>query len=263
MLVVASALLLFGCKAKQKAAEVKQMSPEKTIENLVAQSAAADLDFSTINISNAKINLRYGKKEFNVYTSIKIIKDSIISISLMPIRGIELFRVNIMKDKFQVIDKMNRRYAENGYDYFFHSHKMKMGYKMFEDFMTNKSFSISKSMDFSSWQMETMNDTTIITDNSKIMDSFNVRTMLNANHNTIGVALVGEDSEVASIKFSDFDTHKGKQFAKTYDLSTTFPISAGAIIEIKKIEFDEDCRISPLRLSRYERVTIKDIFKFQ
>ena len=71
-------------------------------------------DIQTIDISRMDINIQFGQQSFSTRGSLKMIRDSVIILSVQPLAGIEMGRARITKDSVIVIDRFNSRYfAEN------------------------------------------------------------------------------------------------------------------------------------------------------
>jgi len=71
-------------------------------------------DWQTIDISRMNLNIQFGGQSFSTKGSLKIIRDSVIIISVQPFAGIEMARAQITKDSAVIIDRFNAQYfAEN------------------------------------------------------------------------------------------------------------------------------------------------------
>lgn len=67
------------------------------------------LDFETFS-SKIRVSFDNGKKSQTVGGNLKILKDSLIWISISPGMGIELARMVISKDSVKLLDRLNKRY---------------------------------------------------------------------------------------------------------------------------------------------------------
>ncbi len=255
-ILITISFALSSCKSKKAVTKKAKLS---SVENIVNKATEANNKFSSANISSATMRVKYDKTDFTFRASIRIISDSMISVSLMPALGIEIARLNLYKDKFQVIDKMNRRYAENGYNYLFLKHKIKIDYNTIEDIVTNKAFAIKTNNDYKNWNVDTKNDTTIITDNSRILNLFNIQTSLNANYQTIGVSVGNEVQQVASLNLSEFKQYKDISYPTVYELESQTAKYVYCKIHIKRVKFNETWNTPNIDLNKYRRVTINNI----
>lgn len=76
-----------------------------------------DAEIRTLNISNANAKIVADGKTLSSRASIKIVRDSIIQISLQPMMGIEVARMNITPEKVVVVNKLQSRYVETSMDF--------------------------------------------------------------------------------------------------------------------------------------------------
>ena len=96
---------------------------KKTVETIPKEIKASEIcyyvlnnqtDIQTLDISRMDINIQFGAQSFSTRGSLKMIRDSVIIISIQPLAGIEMGRARITKDSIIVIDRFNSRYfAEN------------------------------------------------------------------------------------------------------------------------------------------------------
>lgn len=69
-------------------------------------------------ISKMNLTLRSGNNSFTTKATLRIIKDSLLQISIQPLMGIEMFRIQVTPDSIVIVDKPGRRYmAEAIADY--------------------------------------------------------------------------------------------------------------------------------------------------
>ena len=106
-------LTLGGCKSSKKvgtvaggAAKAQQVFFQAMEEQaLHYQTLTARLGVE-INLPNFQVN--------STRVDLKMIKDSAFQLSVQPLLGIELFRIEVSRDSIKVLDRMNKRYlAEN------------------------------------------------------------------------------------------------------------------------------------------------------
>ena len=61
-----------------------------------------------INLPNLQVN--------STRVDLKMIKDSAFQLSVQPLLGIELFRIEVSRDSIKVLDRMNKRYLAENYE---------------------------------------------------------------------------------------------------------------------------------------------------
>ena len=117
--LLAALLILSGCKGRQ--AVTGRTLPPVPTDRIVENILAAQPQFHTMNISKADISLHYGNYDFTFRSSVKMVRDSIIAVSIQPAIGIEMFRImdstNELQDKLHAnTDYFVKRMLEAGFD---------------------------------------------------------------------------------------------------------------------------------------------------
>ena len=108
-------LILSGCKSSKKvgtvaggAAKAQQVFFQAMEEQaLHYQTLTARLGVE-INLPNFQVN--------STRVDLKMIKDSAFQLSVQPLLGIELFRIEVSRDSIKVLDRMNKRYLVENYE---------------------------------------------------------------------------------------------------------------------------------------------------
>ena len=108
-------LLLGGCKSSKQVgavapgvAKAKQVFLQAMEEQaLHYQTLTARLGVE-INLPNLQVN--------STRVDLKMIKDSAFQLSVQPLLGIELFRIEVSRDSIKVLDRMNKRYLAENYE---------------------------------------------------------------------------------------------------------------------------------------------------
>lgn len=105
-------IMLAGCKTSQKVGTVA--SGEAKAKNDFFESMTSKaLQFQTL-YARMNVELLAPGMEVKSRVDMKMVKDSAFQLSVQPLMGIEMFRVEINRDSIKIIDRMNRRYfAEN------------------------------------------------------------------------------------------------------------------------------------------------------
>lgn len=108
-------LILGGCKSSKQVgavapgvAKAKQVFLQAMEEQaLHYQTLTARLGVE-INLLNLQVN--------STRVDLKMIKDSAFQLSVQPLLGIELFRIEVSRDSIKVLDRMNKRYLAEDYE---------------------------------------------------------------------------------------------------------------------------------------------------
>ena len=136
-------VMLCSCHTQRTATHTSaQRTPSKE-QKLTEQVIEAQTKFDNLQASKARFNIEYDTKSMAANGSLSIMTDSLIIISVQPLLGIELFRVEIDKQALMVIDKMNRKYATLSYQTVTELTGIELTYKDIEALLTDKLFVIA------------------------------------------------------------------------------------------------------------------------
>ncbi len=105
------ALLLVGCKTSYKERRELQADKEAYCEQLFAASTTGS-SFS----SKGTVAITYGGESLSSKATFDLQRDKAIQISVRPLLGIELFKVQLTPDTVLVIDRTKRRYLLEALD---------------------------------------------------------------------------------------------------------------------------------------------------
>lgn len=115
LILLVSMLALAGCKTKQAATKTSSPSAASAV---VAETAPEVVvpKWNTCRISNAQATVQWGKNSYNVSCSVYTTRDSLIILSVTPLLGIEMFRIEATPTEMVGIDKLGRRCLVCTYD---------------------------------------------------------------------------------------------------------------------------------------------------
>lgn len=99
------------------------------------QRRAEPKHYLTLN-QKATTTLRFDQREYSINCSIQVWRNELVVLSLQPILGIEMFRLEATKDSILIIDKMNRRYTTLAYHWAGREIRPMPSFKMIQDFVT-------------------------------------------------------------------------------------------------------------------------------
>lgn len=258
-------VLLSGCKTKQHITDTelqKNITIEKLIENVLNEQP----QFKTMNISKLSMTINYGQYTFNVKGSIRIITDSVVSISIQPALGIEMFRLEFQPDGFALYDKMNRRYSQNSYNYVYLKTGMKIDYKAIEAMFSHHLFtpqSTDRTELIQSFRIDNIDDTTTIrgiNSFASLSQRFDITPLQR-------ISLMGIEKEnmpIIHITYGNLQEFNKIKFPETVDISIdVFNLPVIATMTMEKIVFNKEISDSPVNLSRYTKTALTDIISFR
>ncbi len=107
-------LLLSGCKSVKRVG-TKEAGEAKAHQEFFDSMKEQAFQYTTLTARlNAEITMP--DKELSSRVDLKMVKDSAFQLSVMPIFGIELFRIEFSRDSVKLLDRMNKRYVAEGYE---------------------------------------------------------------------------------------------------------------------------------------------------
>lgn len=107
-------LLFSGCKSSQKVGTIHAGEAKAHREFFDSMQEQA-FHYTTLS-ARLHVDLVTPEKEFGSRVDLKMVRDSAFQLSVMPILGIELFRIEFSRDSVKVMDRMNKRYVAEGYE---------------------------------------------------------------------------------------------------------------------------------------------------
>lgn len=211
------------------------------------------------------MSINYGQATFSVKSSIRIASDSLLSISIQPALGIEMFRAEFTPSGFKVYDKMNRRYSENSYEYIKLSWGLDVDYKAIEALFSHRLF-IPQSTDpneiCKDFRIEALADTTSIVSTTPIGKYTQQFDIDMSTHRLTMSGLRYDDQLVMAIVYGTLKSFEKTLFPETVYLQTTMTeTNVSATLNIEKIKFNEPLSISPINISRYKKVGFMTLSK--
>jgi len=108
---------IVACSSTKKMAGTSTINGIQTTTS-VQQPAIQLPQFTSMTAGKCKLTLSFHEKTFTVSSSVKIITDSLIQISIMPLLGIEMYRAEFRPDSVTIIDKNNHNYFVTDYKFF-------------------------------------------------------------------------------------------------------------------------------------------------
>ena len=267
IITILIASILAGCKTQQhkQKPDQQRIAPRISICDITQKTYTAQPHFTTMNISKMSMSINYGQMTFTVKSSIRIATDSLLSISIQPALGIEMFRAEFTPSGFKVYDKMNRRYSENSYEYIKLSWGLDVDYKAIEALFSHSIF-IPQSTDpneiCKDFRIEYLADTTSIVSNTPI-GKYTQHFDIDMNNYRLTMSgLRYENQLVTAITYGVLKSFDKVLFPENVYLQTTMTeTNVSYTLNIEKIKFNEPLNISTINTSRYKKVGFMDLLK--
>ncbi|PID89253.1 MAG: hypothetical protein CSB01_02970 [Bacteroidia bacterium] len=141
LLIASLIFLITSCAVSQgemitrKQKRVKRMSDAKLYKKIVENY----LDFNNINFKKVSITYEENGKKQEFRGSARILKDSIIWLSLSKL-GIEGVRIKLTPDSVALIDRLHRKYLFTDYLYLNEKLNLELNFDIIQSFLTNQLF---------------------------------------------------------------------------------------------------------------------------
>ena len=115
--LAAVALILASCSTTKRVQKAQQQTVDPQ-RQLLEQVISVQPEFTSLQSNKVWFKIDYQQHSYSINGSISMIRDSAIIMSLQPLMGIELYRMEITKNEVTVIDKMNKRYVKETFEKF-------------------------------------------------------------------------------------------------------------------------------------------------
>ncbi len=250
-------LCMAGCHTQKTATRsTKKVSAE---QELAQKVIAAQPIFQTAEASKVRVGVSYAGQKISVNGSITVITDSIIVLSVQPLLGIEMFRVDLTPQQILVVDKMNRKYTEMSYAELGTMTGLPLSFDDLQAVFLNRMFVMGKEQS----SLVRLPFTSSIVDQEHRLNLQDK--MLNY---TFGVApktyaltstQAGIGSATAQVKYVNHSLQDEVYFPMTF----LFKVNDGknniteCELSLLKVRFNQDVKVRTADLSRYTKTTLK------
>lgn len=138
---------LAGCKSKR--AVVKAPLKEYGVDFLVEKMTENQLQFNTIAMK-AAISAKLGKSKqpWNLSGTIRIVRDSVIWISVSPGLGIEAMRLLVTQDSVKLMDRINNKFLATTVNFFNTNYQVDIDFNMLQSLLVGNDFNFYENSKF-------------------------------------------------------------------------------------------------------------------
>ncbi len=251
-------IVFFSCKTTKQAATTVQSADKQIVQPIIR----------TANFNNISLKLNIGGASFNSRASMKIIKDSIIQLSIMPVLGIEAARIDITPKSVLVVNKIQNLYYQLEYDSLLISTGIPFRYSDVEALLLNRLFVVGNSST-STEELLPLFQITEMTDGALLQNtpltskgSAPAEFILDALRR-ISYCSISYSQLTLRCNYTNFTVHGDVVFPFNYKIQ----LQDGAQVDqcemqINNAEFNKAVRVNVTGLSNYKRVdSIEQIYK--
>lgn len=260
------ALTFAGCHGQKKTTTThsrhQKVDPQKQLAEQLLDAVPVS---NTAYASKAKVTISVGSQQISANSSVSMVRDSAIVISVQPLLGIELFRLEISRERIKVIDKMNRRYVNLTYAAVQKETGLNITYPTVQSFFCNQPCVIGQDSDSAILQLPLTAEQTeqgIImqfTDNDLNYTYTFDSTSKRLRNTLIQMTMRGDNSRV---DYSDFQVFNDILFPTNIDISySSLRLAGSCKVSIQRMQFDGKVDVSSLNTSRYSEVTLRQMLQ--
>jgi hypothetical protein len=131
-------LILCGCKTPRKLANAEPGEAKEASEFFDSMQKQA-FRYQTLS-ARIQAELNFPKKELSSRVDMKMIKDSAFQLSILPLLGIEIFRIEFNTDSVKLMDRINKYYAAESYAELKRSAPFEFNFYNLQALFTNRIF---------------------------------------------------------------------------------------------------------------------------
>lgn len=258
-----TAVLLSGCAAKKQVATTQSAKTNVVKKQTIQQRAIdAQPDFTSVVAQKAKFSINYQQRQISANGTISLIKDSIFIVSVQPLLGIELLRLEATPQEVVVVDKMNRRYVMMTYKELQTETGLPITFADIQAIAMDRMFVVGQPQSFlknGTFETESTNGrSTLSLKNGKLQYSFLISEQTLALLAT-KIGMPTQKAEV-SINYEGHTLHDTVLFPSKISLSMAGgPIEASGSITLPNLTFNGNVNASRINLRNYSKTSISTI----
>ena len=252
LLVVA---MLSSCKTKQITTTSSESS---VVDYTVEQVQQQQPQFSYLNISKMDIVANYGTQQLSFRATVKAVTDSLLVFSVQPLLGVEMFRLEFTPTSFRIIDKWNRKYTDNTYDFLRYSLGVDVNFKVIQALFFNQLFVVDGVVAPNQFVVETLpqEPTRLVHLGTGLIQRFELVDKQMAIAKTELIV----DKGRLTCTYANHRMQNGVRFPLA--LNITMQVGgklADVDCQISQLEFNKSFEYSTVNLERYEKVAFSKI----
>ncbi len=261
--VLLSVLLLGACKSIQlgnQSGVLRTYRSHKVLEKVIDNQP----DFQKMQAGKLNAKFMFGDKKFSSGGSVNYLEDSIFILSIQPLLGIELFRLEITKEHIMVLDKMNRRYVKESIDDLMQFMGNDMPLVRLDALLKNQLFAIGNDSYF---QEKRESDATVV----ETQDSYLIRFLENEiNHefevdkihygiDKVKLSTLADDGHL-SVSYNSKQLIDDMLFPTVLLFEVVTPQFTGSCeINMSRISINDKVNVKPISLNRYKQMGLEEI----
>lgn len=260
LVVVFAMTLMWSCKTKIPA----ELALAETDTNAILLQKVQDATpvYSTYNIQRMSVGININGSQYNSPASGRLIRDSILHLSVQPFFGIEMFAAQITPMEIVVVDKTKGVYYRMSFEEMSQRFNMQVDFNTIQAVFTNQLFFFGeKELKPSLFRQQQHSDGTI---SVRYESPYIVQTNTLDTDNRVLQFLINQKSgnQELTARYADYKLLK----EKTFPHAATFRLRSSSrdiqfTMNISRLEVDLPLTIPVLNLQRYRETPIEMLLK--
>jgi hypothetical protein len=227
-------------------------------ETMVPSFAPLTPQFSSWNVGKCKVSLTVNDRSYTVPASLKMVKDSLISISIQPFLGIEMYRAELTPDSITLIDRGNHLYFSATYDFLAKALGVPIQFNDIQAVLTNDVL------------QNTSTPTLITTPSDSVTEWRATRNAMQISYDIskanqlVQTSITLKDSPgLFQCTYNEFKTMSEKWAPTHYQLLVSAKDHQAEMnLTYENININYNMHSKPFNTSRYQRVNLEQILPF-
>ncbi len=253
-------LCLVGCHTQRTTTKVSHRLSK--VQQVVDKTISAQPVFETLEARKVRIGIEYAGQKVNLNGSMTAITDSIILLSVQPILGIEMIRIELTPQHILIIDKMNRRYVETTYAEVADKIKLPITFDDIQAIFLNRMFVVGTPQT----ELTTMPFTSRVIEPTQLLSTRNrmlrYTFAIDAHNYTLQSTQVSIGNAQAQAEYVNHALQDNVAFPSTIRLSAEKGKQHTACeITLLKYRFNQHVHIRKVDLIRYTQTTFNELLQ--
>lgn len=251
-----------SCSTQKKTASSSSVEKESLVKLNYQQQ-----EISSANLSNVNVSFNYNGNAISSRASLKLLRDSIIQISVQPILGVELGRVTITPTKVVAINKLQGRYFEANINQFLKQVDTQGVFSQLQSLLLNELFiagNVEKDPEklINQFKISRFPEGYFLQSQNNIQD-LKTEHVINYD-NRISMTMLSYKGATLTCSFKQHSLFKNKTYYPT-QIILSFAYgkqNETVILDIKNATFNQPFVVNSINTDHYRKVTnLEDLFK--
>lgn len=260
LIIILSIAIMAFTACKSKKALVQTNAVDSKLLEQVQRIEKAQPMFNTANVSKMSANVEVGGRKFSTQASCKMRTDSVIHISIQPLLGFEMFKVEIDNDKILAYDKVNRKLYKVTFDYFKTRFGVSIGFSDLQSILSNRFFTVGTLRPdlLKCKQMESVDNLNVI---AFFAEELMQKTMINGQDRISKIEINATKSDYKmQVDYSEFAILDTQLFPQQISVqANTAKRNVQFDFKISKAVFNSNISFSTIDPSKYTEADINQL----